>query len=118
MSQVSFASRDFPRFIKTLYLVKNFEYWGLVTEIYKNAEKAKTQDYFNRGVTWVHLDRPCPTCPELENDWRLVKDLFVTPVEGKRTDYTVNEKELLDSPLKEYATDDSIQPLIPIQLAR
>lgn len=107
------VSKDFPKLIKTLSsLNDNFDYWDdFVVKIYENANNPKfeLQSYF-RNVDWVHLDKPYPTCPELEDDWMFVKNRYVTHIQ--ETTFKVNQEKLSSSPLREYVEDKKLPNLI------
>jgi hypothetical protein len=111
------VSKDFPKLVRTLGTTFSegiFDYWDdLVLKIYQNAENPNLdlQTYFKK-VQWVHLDKPYPTCPELESDWAFLKDRHVFLVDEKQTKYKVDKEILLGSSLAEYAENKELPSLV------
>lgn len=110
MSTALELSKDFPRLVRTLFLEKKIDYWDFMTKVYENSQKSKTE-YF-KNVIWAHLDRPRPICPDLENDFRIIKGIYAIESGETRTGYKIDEDSLLRGPLGKYATDESIPPLL------
>ena len=110
------VSKDFPKLIRTLAsLETDFDYWDdLVMKIYQNSDKPglNLESYFKK-MHWIHLEKPYPTCPEIEDDWLFLKNRHIKHVGG--TKYRVDLQSLLNSPLKEYAINEDIPNLITAQ---
>lgn len=107
------VSKDFPKLIRTLASMSNeFDYWDdLIAKIYKNANNSKLnlQSYFKK-VHCVHLDRPYPTCPDIEDDWMFLKDRYVNDV--RDSTFKVDHERLNSSALRKYADDENLPNLV------
>ena len=109
------VSKDFPKLVRTLAQMGDriFDYWDdIFMGIYSNSERPelKMEAYFQKGLTWVHLNKPYPISRELESDWDLIEGRYVKRVEG--TKYKVDVEALLKGPLREYALDERLPNIL------
>lgn len=103
------VSKDFPKLVKTLAYLEEFDYWDLVLRIYQNSNNSHLETYLSK-FEWIHLDKPYPCCKELEDDFAVLENTYVKFKEG--TKYSIDVNSLTSSPLSSYVKDETIPTLI------